>query len=370
MIEYVAQELPLYEGFEKKAIYYMLESDYINGTDICLLLYSQHVLEEDDDYQGLLSGSLSAKNFMYNKIYNLEITPDMLALPPCSGSFVLTDIIPAKSRLWYLIRVMMPIRSIIVSYYASLINNSSSPLYNRATQQTLAPGSTFKPISAIAGLEEGVIDADTYITDYVEYTKVVPHANCWNSAGHGTINVEQAIEYSCNYFFYEVGYRLGQDENGNYDSSVGLEKLEKYASMFGLDETSGVEIPESDPQISDTDAVRSAIGQGTNNYTVSQLNRYVTAVANRGTVYKLSLVGKTTDADGKLIKEYEPEVVNQMDEVSSSTWDLVHNGMESMVKNSSVFSKMEIAMGGKTGTAQQSKVHPDHVLFCRICTCG
>ena len=60
--------LPLYEGFEKKAIYYMLESDYISGTDICLLLYSQHVLEEDDDYQGLLSGSLSAKNFMYNKI--------------------------------------------------------------------------------------------------------------------------------------------------------------------------------------------------------------------------------------------------------------------------------------------------------------
>ena len=160
-----------------------------------------------------------------------------------------------------------------------------------------------------------------------------------------------------------MGYRLGQDENGNYDSSVGLEKLKKYASMFGLDQTSGVEIPESDPQISDTDAVRSAIGQGTNNYTVSQLNRYVTAVANRGTVYKLSLVGKTTDADGKLIKEYEPEVVNQMDEVSSSTWNLVHNGMESMVKNSSVFSKMEIAMGGKTGTAQQSKVHPDHVLF-------
>ena len=124
-----------------------------------------------------------------------------------------------------------------------------------------------------------------------------------------------------------------------------------------------MEIPESDPQISDTDAVRSAIGQGTNNYTVSQLNRYVTAVANRGTVYKLSLVGKTTDADGKLIKEYEPEVVNQMDEVSSSTWDLVHNGMESMVKNSSVFSKMEIAMGGKTGTAQLNTYHANHAYF-------
>ena len=249
-------------------------------------------------------------------------------------------------------------------YYVQLSTGLSRTFYNRATQEKTAPGSTYKMMSSVAGLTEGVIGGGTYLPCTGEFDKITPSPKCWiYPSAHGSLNVVGAIQHSCNDFFYEVGYRLGQDENGNYDSSVGLEKLEKYASMFGLDETSGVEIPESDPQISDTDAVRSAIGQGTNNYTVSQLNRYVTAVANRGTVYKLSLVGKTTDADGKLIKEYEPEVVNQMDEVSSSTWDLVHNGMESMVKNSSVFSKMEIAMGGKTGTAQQSKVHPDHVLF-------
>ena len=168
---------------KKRPFIIMLESDYISGTDICLLLYSQHVLEEDDDYQGLLSGSLSAKNFMYNKIYNLEITPDMLALPPCSGSFVLTDINTGKVKALVSYPGYDANQINNVSYYASLINNSSSPLYNRATQQTLAPGSTFKPISAIAGLEEGVIDADTYITDYVEYTKVVPHANCWKFSG-------------------------------------------------------------------------------------------------------------------------------------------------------------------------------------------
>ena len=117
------------------------------------------------------------------------------------------------------------------------------------------------------------------------------------------------------------------------------------------------------PQISDSDSVRSAIGQGTNNYTVSQINRYVTAVANRGTVYSLSLIDKTTDSNGKLIKDYTPEVVNQMDEISSSTWDLVHNGMESMVKSSSTFAGMDISMGGKTGTAQYSKIHADNVLF-------
>lgn len=130
-----------------------------------------------------------------------------------------------------------------------------------------------------------------------------------------------------------------------------------------LTRRSGIEIPESQPQISDSDSVRSAIGQGTNNYTVSQINRYVTAVANRGTVYSLSLIDKTTDSNGKLIKDYTPEVVNQMDEISSSTWDLVHNGMESMVKSSSTFAGMDISMGGKTGTAQYSKMHADNVLF-------
>ena len=89
----------------------------------------------------------------------------------------------------------------------------------------------------------------------------------------------------------------------------------------------------------------------------------MTAVANRGTVYSLSLIDKTTDSNGKLIKDYTPEVVNQMDEISSSTWDLVHNGMESMVKSSSTFAGMDISMGGKTGTAQYSKVHADNVLF-------
>ena len=228
------------------------------------------------------------------------------------------------------------------NYY---INGDTKPLENKAISAMYSPGSTYKMLSSVAGLTEGVINGNSYISCSGVFDKITPSPKCWiYPSAHGSLNVVGALQHSCNDFFYEVGYRLGQDENGNYDSSVGLEKLEKYASMFGLDETSGVEIPESDPQISDTDAVRSAIGQGTNNYTVSQLNRYVTAVANRGTVYKLSLVGKTTDADGKLIKEYEPEVVNQMDEVSSSTWDLVHNGMESMVKNSSVFSKMEIAL--------------------------
>ena len=130
------------------------------------------------------------------------------------------------------------------------------------------------------------------------------------------------------------------------------------------EKSTGIEIPESSPQISDTASVPTAIGQGTNNYTVSQLNRYVATVANKGTVYKLSLLDKVTDIDGNVVKEYEPEVVNTMDDVSTNTWNLVHQGMEDMVSSSSTFVGIgNLSMAGKTGTAQQSDTHPDHALF-------
>lgn len=366
LIQYVAQELPSYEGFEKKALYYMLQNDYISGKDICLLLYSQHVLEEDDDYQRLLSGDLSAKSFMYNKIYNLEITPDMLALPPCSGSFVLTDINTGKVKALVSYPGYDANQINNVSYFSSLINNQSSPLYNRATQQTLAPGSTFKPISAIAGLEEGVIDADTYITDYVEYTKVVPYANCWNSSGHGTINVEQAIEYSCNYFFYEVGYRLGSKNNTTeLSDSAGLALLSKYAKMFGLDSVTGLELTETTPKISDESVVRSAIGQATHNYTAAELARYVTAIANSGNLYQLSILDKITDSEGNVLEENEPKLTSQI-ELKQSTWDIVHRGMYKVCNESSYSSKMgglDVTLAGKSGTAQESESKPNHGLF-------
>lgn len=119
---------------------------------------------------------------------------------------------------------------------------------------------------------------------------------------------------------------MGIDENGNYDSDLGTDKLAKYAAMYGLDRKSGVEIPEAAPQISDEYSIQSAIGQGTNNYTVSQLNRYVTAIANSGTVYDLTLIDKTTDAAGNLIKDYSAEVDSTMDEIEPGTWDLIHQG--------------------------------------------
>lgn len=365
IVDYVSENLPSYEDFEKEAYYYMLEKDYIDGREICLLLYAQKVLEEDSDYEKLKSGELSPYQFMYNKIYYLEITPDMLALPPCSGSFIITDINTGqvKALISYPGYDANQINN--VAYFSSLINNGSSPFYNRATQQATAPGSTFKIISSITGLEEGVIDEEDYVTDLVEYTKIEPHAFCWNSAGHGTINVEQAIEYSCNYFFYELGYQLGLTEDGELSNKQGLALLSKYASMFGLDSVTGIELPETEPNISDESVVHSAIGQGTHNYTPAQLVRYITAVANSGKLYELTILDKITDSDGNVIEEKEPVLTRQI-ELSENTWNIIHRGMYKVCNESSYSLKMGdlgVTLAGKSGTAQESELMPNHGLF-------
>ena len=371
LLNYLQDYLSEDSEFDKLLYEYLIKSGSISGAQICAILYEQGVLPMDEaSYNGLLSGSVDAYSWLYGKIASLEITPGQLALEPCSAGAVVSD--PNTGEV--LACVSYPgydnnrlANTMDSSYYRQLNTGLARTFYNRATQEKTAPGSTYKMVSSVAGLTEGIINGNT--TFYCDgiFTNVTPSPRCWNRSGHGSLNVVRALQVSCNEFFYNVGYDLGLDANGNYDSDLGIEKLAKYASMFGLNDKSGVEIPESSPEISDQYAVQSAIGQGTNNYTVSQLNRYVAAVANRGTVYDLTLVDKTTDSSGKLIKEYEPEVVNTMDEVSSTTWDLVHEGMIRMVENSSTFTSLDMSIAGKTGTAQQSETSPDPCTVCRIC---
>ena len=189
---------------------------------------------------------------------------------------------------------------------------------------------------------------------------------CWIYPGnHGPENVITGIQNSCNYFFSEVGHRLCLDGSGNYETALGIQRIQKYASMFGLDRTSGIEISEASPKISDTDPERSAMGQGTHQYANIQLNRYVTALANRGTVYNLSLIDKETDSRGNLVKDYSPEVSNQL-AIKDSTWNAVQEGMRRVVTNSSVnkvFNGFPVNIAGKTGTSQESKTRGNHAFF-------
>ena len=367
LTDYIITYLKTDNSFSKLLYKYMLQEDTISGREICLVLYDQEILSKDDGmYDSLASGAMTAYDFMVNKIYNLEIEPAQLALEPCSASAVITDVktgdvLACVSYPGYNNNLL--VNDMDTDYYAKLSIDQSSPFFNKATQQTTAPGSTFKILSTIAGMSEGVIDDSTYIECTGSFDLVTPPINCWNINGHGPIEIREAIEQSCNSYFNMVGFKLGQDGEGNFSENRSLAVLQKYASLIGLDKKTGIEITESSPHVSDSLAVPSYIGQGTNAYTTSQLARYATAIATSGTVYDLTLLGKLTDSRGNILKEYEPDVINTLD-VDSSVWADIHDGMYRVVQTHKQFDGLGMDVSGKTGTAEVDGVyHPNHGMF-------
>ena len=368
LISYIFEKLDVNAEFEKKIYRYMINNDELSGRQICYLLLEQNIVDvEDDEMAQFERGSLSPYAFMRNRIEHLDITPAQLALEPYSGSIVVTDVnngdvLALVSYPSYDNNKMA--NGVDANYFASLQNDLSRPMINYATQQRTAPGSTFKMVSATAGLMENVINTSETITCIGTYDKITEPPRCWiasNGGAHGALNVAGGIQHSCTWYFYEVGYRLGMVGNV-YNSEVGLNMLAKYADMYGLSEPSGVEIEEYEPKISDLDSVRSAIGQGTNNYTTVGLARYVTTVANSGTCYNLTLIDKTTDHSGENAVENHAEIRNRID-MDTSYWDSIHLGMRRVVEAKSYYSDLGVNVAGKTGTAQESASHPNHALF-------
>lgn len=368
LADYLTESLSDDEGFSKIIYKYMLQSDIISGTQLCLLLYDQGVLEPDETtYNALASGSMRAYDFMINKISNLEITPAQLALDPCSGSVVITDVKTGET----LACVTYPgydnnrlANNMDSEYFNHLQEDLSNPFYNKATQETRAPGSTFKILTAVAGIEEGIVTSGYGVVcdGAFRYPNSSDYVLCNSGIGHGYMSVVNGIANSCNDFFGQVGYDLGTDSNGVFSDSLGMETLTKYAEMFRMNEKSGLEIDETAPQMASVDVVRSSIGQSDASYTTSQLARYVTTIASRGVSYDLTLFDKVTDADGNVLEDYSPEVKGDLD-VSDSTWSTVHEGMRGVATRNAVLSSLDVAVAGKTGTAQEDLSRPSHGLF-------
>ncbi|MCI8991396.1 MAG: peptidoglycan glycosyltransferase [Eubacterium sp.] len=370
VINYIIENIAAEKKFSKLLYKYLIKSDAVSGTQLGMILYDQGVLAEDAAmYAQLSSGSVSAYTFFKEKIRTLEITPAQLALDPCSASCVVTDVNTGE----LLACVTYPgydnnrlANSVDSDYFASLNDNLALPLYNYATQQKTAPGSTFKMLVAAAGLTEGVISTGEQITDEGIFEKETPSPRCWlytqSHTTHGSINVSEAIRDSCNYFFYETGYRMSLS-GGAYNDTIGLEKLHNYAELFGLNSKTGIEIPESEPKIADEYPIRASIGQSNNAYTTTELARYVTAVANSGTVYKYTLLNKVTDSDGNVLQEFKPQVERQITEISDTTWAAIHSGMRMVVESHKEFNNFPVAVAGKTGTAQEDQTRANHALF-------
>lgn len=245
--------------------------------------------------------------------------------------------------------------------YASLQSNPNKPLFDRAFNGTYPPGSVFKPIVALAGLQNNIITTSETIYcrgfyDFYEDFK----PKCMSIHGHVSLNT--ALAKSCNIYFYEVGRRLG------------IDKMNSYAKGFGLGELTGVEVMESKGTLAGPDTrdvwyegytVQAAIGQMDNAFTPIQLATYTSTIANSGVRYKTTLIDKIFSYDqNEVVLENKPIVMNTL-KFDDDVLKAVKQGMLSVTEDgtgSTVFKSYPIKIGGKTGTAQNSKGE-DHTVF-------
>ena len=247
--------------------------------------------------------------------------------------------------------------------YNDLLEAPDKPLYNRATQGLYSPGSTFKPLTAIAALSEGVISTTSKVvctgryTYYNDYQPV-----CWiytrNGGNHASENVTEAITDSCNIFFYDVGRRLG------------ITALSSYATQFGLGQYTGIELyeekgrvagPETSAQLGEQwfggQTLAAAIGQDNNQFTPVQLANYIATLVNGGNHYQVHLLKEVKSSDySETVYRYEPTVLNTIG-LDQKALAAVMQGMYDLSQSNSMkkhFSSLPVEVGCKTGTAEVS----------------
>ena len=253
------------------------------------------------------------------------------------------------------------------NYY---INGDTKPLENKAISAMYSPGSTYKMVTALAGLETGTITPKTKINDTGVFRKYNSSWKCWNRYGHGYLNVSQAIEHSCNYFFYDLGDRLG------------IDNLAKYSYYLGLGHKTGIELKgEIDGVLASNEiakqenrvwnpgeTISAAIGQSYNTFTPLQMAKYVAMIANRGKNLDVTIVKSIINPDGSEVSrdEYESYVNEklglQQENVEEMSFkeeniEAILEGMRGVTSESggtaySTFKNFNIEVGGKTGSAQ------------------
>jgi len=263
--------------------------------------------------------------------------------------------------------------------WKSYLEDKRHPLENKALKGQYPPGSTFKVITALAGLEEGLIDENTTVDCGGSYKVGNNTFKCWNKKGHGRVNLKQALKESCDVYFYQLGERLGVD------------KIAVYAKKFGLGEPLGIGLDNEKGGMIPTAAWKEkkygkkwyrgetlpvAIGQGYVLTTPIQLASMIATVANEGTIYRPQLVKRIIDPDGKVVKEFKPRVIARIG-MKPASYRAIKDGLLAVVNESRGTGGMarlyEVKVAGKTGTSQVVKLRDnqgnvpyqfrDHALF-------
>jgi penicillin-binding protein 2 len=259
--------------------------------------------------------------------------------------------------------------------YESLVEDESKPLFNRALQGLYTPGSTFKMVTSIAVLNEGIVTPETTIYDEGKFTKYeyagyAPTCWIWGKGSHGTVNISGALKVSCNYFFYTVGDYLG------------IDRLSEYAFKFGLGVPTGIELPESTGVMSTQkykeevegvpwyagDTLQAAIGQSYNQFTPLQIANYVATVANGGNRYSASILKSVRSYNySEKLFERMPEVLSTV-HAKEEYYEAVWAGMEAVANSIdgtayAVFGDYPVKVAAKTGTAQLGEEVKNNAVF-------
>ena len=298
----------------------------------------------------------------FSETYNAE-GGAVVVMDVNSGEVLATASYPTYEPEWF-------VGGISTENWNYLNTNEAHPQLNKAIQAAYEPGSIFKMVTAIAGLETGAITTKETINDtgiYKKYSDYQP--KCWYYTtyhrGHGYLNVTQALQHSCNYFFYEVGNRIG------------IDNITKYALHFGLGKKTGIELPsetagtvasrEGKESWNPGETLMSAIGQGDNNYTPMQIAKYISTIANGGTLIEPTIIKSIVKQDGTEVSKEEIESftneklgIDESDDgiqINAENINVAKEGMRMATSEAggtaySIFKNFPVEVAGKTGSAE------------------
>jgi len=365
-------------------------------STILLVLWEQSIIDVSPYYlERIRNGGISPTQVIIDMLMEGQITPAMTNVDPATASAVIVDvntggILAAVSYPSFDPNEFMNNTNVL---FPRLMNDPTTPMLNRPFSEMRAPGSTFKMASAIAALESGIINQHSRIYCTGRFTRAGrPYAHCWNRHGCGYSAVVEGIGASCNYFFFESFFRLGNSAQNTTLHSIG--QLNHFMSLLAFDEPTGVEIGEANrgrgksplnmatpelkyhlfsgnlrenPEWLDGNTTHAVIGQGFSNYTPAVMARYTAIIATRGERVDFSLLGRIVTENEVLVRTPVRSSIGS--EISEHTWDLIHAGMlDTMIGSRGtgrhIFAGFPIPMGGKTGTAEhQIPGRPDHTTF-------
>ena len=362
-VEYLFEDLLRGEDGEKQvemAVDGTITGEYVSqnaiaGSDIVLTIDSNLQQVTQDALENCIN---KIKSGGFPQTYDAQ-GGAAVVMDVNTGEVLATASYPTYEPQWF-------VGGISQENWAYLRDDTRHPQLNKAIQSSYEPGSIFKMVTAIAGLESGAITSKEKINDTGVYKKYNGEWKCWYYTsyrrGHGYLNVTQALQHSCNYFFYETGDRMG------------IDTLAKYALHFGLGKKTGIELPsEKSGTLASKivnglgDVLNASIGQGDNSFTPMQISKYISSIANGGTVIEPTIIKSVLNSDGtemsrEKIESYTNEKLgieetNDGIEISVESINIAKEGMRMAASEAggtayNNFKNFNIEVAGKTGSAE------------------